>query len=241
MKKILCILMALLLAASFAACSKKKDVEDDLSKYLQDEEVVEKVKFESGDVFYIDTVDTTTVIVKGYEGSPELHALTIPATLAGKRVIGIGEKAFYYCNTITSVEIPDSVTSIGAYAFAGCSFLETLTLPTSVKTIGEHAFYGCERLASLTIPAGALAEIPEACFWGCEKLTSVTIPGNVKVVGKGAFFACENLATLVVENGVEEIRAQAFQNLSKLASVTLPDGITCDPLAFAGTPWGEGK
>lgn len=241
MKKILCILLALLLAASFAACSKKKDAEDDLSQYLQDEEIVEKVKFENGDVFYIDTVDTMTVIVTGYEGSQELHALTIPDTLAGKRVIGIGDEALYYCNTITSVEIPNTVTLIGTYAFAGCSFLEQTAIPASVKTIGNGAFYSCEKLATLTISAGALEEIPEACFWGCASLSSVTIPGNVKVVGKGAFFGCENLATLVVQDGVEEIRAQAFQNLTKLASVTLPAGITCDPLAFAGTPWGEGK
>ena len=246
MKKILCILMALLLVVSFAACSKKKDAEDDLSKYLQDEEVVEKVKFENGDVFYIDTVDTTTVIVTGYEGSPELHALSIPETLAGKRVIGIGTQAFYYCNTITSLSIPETVTSIGDYAFAGCSFLTAIDLPATVRTLGYGAFYGCERLASLSFEPSyslglSLEEIPEACFWGCAALTEVTIPAHIEVVGKAAFFGCSNLTTLVVEEGVKEIRAQAFQNLSKLTSVTLPDGIVCDPLAFAGTPWGEGK
>lgn len=243
MKKILCIFLALLLAASFAACSKKKDAEDDLSKYLQDEEVVEKVKLENGDLFYIDTVDTTTVIVTGYEGSQELHALTIPETLAGKRVIGIGDEAFYYCNTITSVAIPETVTSIGSYAFAGCSFLASLDLPSTVRTLGVGAFYGCERLSSLTFEPGyslglSLAEIPEACFYDCTALTEVTVPSHIEAVGKAAFFGCSNLATLVVEEGVLEIRAQAFQNLSKLTSVTLPDGITCDPLAFAGTPWG---
>ena len=241
MKKILCILMVLLLVASFAACSKKGDAEDDLSKYLQDEEVVDKVKTDGGDLFYIDSVDTTTVIVTGYEGSHELHEVTIPDTLAGKKVIGIGDRAFYYCNTITAVKLPATLTSIGTYAFAGCSFLSSVTIPASVKTIGNGAFYGCERLVDLTLEAGDLTEISEACFWGCSSLTSVEIPGSVKTVGKGAFFACASLETLVVNEGVEEIRDQAFQNLAKLANVTLPETTECAPLAFAGTAWGERK
>ena len=241
MKKILCILMVLLLVASIAACSKKSDAEDDLSKYLQDEEVVDKVKTDSGDLFYIDSVDTTTVIVTGYEGTHELHEVTIPDTLAGKKVIGIAEKAFYYCNTVTAVELPSTLTSIGTYAFAGCSFLASVTIPASVQTIGDGAFYGCEGLATLTIAEGDLEEIPEACFWGCASLTAVEIPGSVKTIGKGAFFACENLETLVVNEGVETIRDQAFQNLAKLANVTRPDSTAVAPLAFSGTAWSEGK
>ena len=88
MKKFLCVLLVLLLTLSFAACSKKDDEEDDLSKYLQNEEVVEQVKLANGDVFYLETVDTTTIIITGYSSSHELHSLSIPDTLVGKRVIG---------------------------------------------------------------------------------------------------------------------------------------------------------
>ena len=39
----------------------------------------------------------------------------------GSHVTSIGEKAFFICDNLTSVTIPDSVTSIGEYAFGVCS------------------------------------------------------------------------------------------------------------------------
>lgn len=244
MKKLLCVLLVLTLALSFAACSKKDEAEDDLSKYLQDEEVVEKIKLDNGDVFYLESVDTTTLIITKYESSHELHALTIPDTLVGKKVIGIGAQAFYYCNSLTSVTIPSTVTTIGNYAFAGCSFLESVEIPTSVKTLGTGAFYGCGRLTALSFAAdptraGGLSDIPDACFWGCSALAEVTIPSYVNLIGKGAFFGCTNLTTLVIEDSETpiEIRDQAFQNLTKLTNVTLPMNAIFTPLSFAGTPF----
>lgn len=47
-------------------------------------------------------------------------AITIPSTLGGYKVTGIGDYAFYYCGGLTSVTIPNGVTSIGAWAFNGC-------------------------------------------------------------------------------------------------------------------------
>ena len=35
-------------------------------------------------------------------------------------VTSIGERAFYWCSSLTSVTIPNSVTSIGDYAFTMC-------------------------------------------------------------------------------------------------------------------------
>lgn len=37
------------------------------------------------------------------------------------KVVSIGYNAFYGCNGLTSVTIPNSVTSIGKYAFYGCN------------------------------------------------------------------------------------------------------------------------
>ena len=55
-------------------------------------------------------------------------------------VTTIGERAFFNCDALTSVTIPDSVTTIGDNAFEWCHALTSVTIPDSVTTIGDAAF-----------------------------------------------------------------------------------------------------
>ena len=47
--------------------------------------------------------------------------------------------AFYYCESLETIEIPNSVEEIGKEAFEGCSALKSIKIPKSVKKIGENA------------------------------------------------------------------------------------------------------
>jgi len=70
-------------------------------------------------------------------------------------VTSIGSSAFYYCESLTKVVIPDSVTSIGNYAFNSCYSLTKVVIPDSVTSIGNYAFEDCY---SLTIYCEATSE-----------------------------------------------------------------------------------
>lgn len=50
-------------------------------------------------------------------------------------------------------KIPNSVTCVGNKAFYGCLGLTTIDIPNSVSEIGAGAFEGCTGLTSVTIPA----------------------------------------------------------------------------------------
>ena len=79
----------------------------------------------SGDYKYTLNDDGSASITK-YNGIVDM--LTVPAELDGHTVTSIGDNAFYYCKSLTSITLPDSVTSIGRAAFEECSKL-TLTVP----------------------------------------------------------------------------------------------------------------
>ena len=82
-------------------------------------------------------------------------------------VTRIGEKAFYNCRSLKSVEIGDSVTIISACAFAYCSSLTSVEIPNSVTEICWKAFSGCSSLTSVAI-LGSVTSIDGHAFCGCN-------------------------------------------------------------------------
>ncbi|MBO5529452.1 MAG: leucine-rich repeat protein [Bacilli bacterium] len=174
--------------------------------------------------------DLSTIVsysVTGYRGASK--EVIIPSVYDGKPVTSIGEYAFYDfydCSSLTSVEIPESVTSIGGGAFSRCSSLTSVTIPGSVTSIGESAFNGCSSLTSVEIP-GSVASIGDYAFHNCSSLTSVTILDGVASIGDYAFTGCSSLTgALVIPESVTSIGQYAFWACSSLTSVTIPESVT---------------
>ena len=118
--------------------------------------------------------------------------IAIPSTVTYQgrtlSLIKIGDRAFYKCSALTSIEIPNSVTTIGNYAFYGCTSLVSVEIPNSVTTIGDYAFCGCSSLTSVKIP-NSVTEIGALAFSDCSSLTSVEIY-SVTEISYAAFTAC---------------------------------------------------
>ena len=64
-------------------------------------------------------------------------------------VTNIGDFAFYDCERITSVTIPETLLSIGERSFCGCYNLIKVEISKSVASIGENAFGACYNIASI--------------------------------------------------------------------------------------------
>ena len=93
------------------------------------------------------------------------------------------------CISLTSVNIPNTVTSIGELAFSGCSSLTSIDIPNSVTSIGIGAFADCSSLTSITIP-NSVTYIGDYAFKNCSSLTSIDIPNSVTSIQRGTFANC---------------------------------------------------
>lgn len=82
-------------------------------------------------------------VFKWHGEEPELE---IEREYRGVPVVSIGDGAFYGCNSLVSVTVPDSVTGIGKLAFSCCRGLESASIPDSVTSIGGFAFDNCRAL-----------------------------------------------------------------------------------------------
>ena len=78
--------------------------------------------------------------------------LIIPSTFGGLPVTRIGDKAFWHCESLVHVTIPNSVSSIGNFSFSTCDNLKQITIPDSVISIGRAAFLQCSSLTNVQLP-----------------------------------------------------------------------------------------
>ena len=111
----------------------------------------------------------------------------------------IGMVAFLGCTGLKRLELPDSLLKIQSAAFSGCKGLTgTLAIPPNVTLIGDGAFANCSGLTGLTIPP-SVETIPSGTFEGCSNLKHVTFPDSLKTIEDGAFFGCKSLDRETVE------------------------------------------
>ena len=170
--------------------------------------------------------DMTKIGYYAFYECNSLTSVTIPDS-----VKTIGERAFYNCDSLTSVNIPNSVTTIGEEAFSSCSRLTSVTIPDSVKTIGYMAFRWCTSLTSVTI-GDSVTTIGDYAFRECTSLTSVTIPDSVTTIGEGAFDGCNSLKEFKGKFAADGGRCLIMDNTiiayaeASGTTYTIPDSVT---------------
>lgn len=130
-----------------------------------------------------------------------LVSITMPNT-----VTDIYSSAFYWCENLTSVKLSNTLKTIGNSAFSYCWSLKTLDLPESLTTIDKYAFYN-GYILSITLPSG-LTSLGYRAFLK-SGIKSVTYNATNCEVSTGAFEDCA-LETLTIGKGVRKIPENVF-------------------------------
>ena len=150
----------------------------------------------------------------------------------------IGRKAFQ-STSLTSIDIPNSVTKIDISAFENCLFLTSVAIPNSVTTIGERAFLNCTSLTSIEIPESVTdfpwqparysieygrevehIESSPGIFNHCTNLTDVKIYGRIRNLGAEHFRGCSKLTTVELPSSLNVVGSFVFKGCNSLKRVT---------------------
>lgn len=144
-----------------------------------------------------------------YKG--EATEVVVPDT--AKRI----STAFYNCEKIKKIELPETLLYITRYSFQGCNKLKSLYIPDSVIEISQNAFYGMAEKIELSVPfIGKNRDVKSGkaeakiMYWFNEKykeLSSFTLRGGV------AFTSCAEgfkITTLNIGADVESLMSSCF-------------------------------
>ena len=191
-------------------------------------------------------LDETPAIPYSTSGS-----VTVPRMLGGCPVTRIDDYAFWECEYITSVTIPEGVETIGINAFYGCRALSEVSIPDSITDIDTGAFEQCSTnlytliaddavqlvdgwavgiaVSRSDLPRGldlsGVRGIANELFANATYMLVVKIPGRIPSVPDKAFYGCKSLRKVQIMGPVEEIGKMAFEQCKRLEEVILSPGL----------------
>jgi hypothetical protein len=188
----------------------------------------------------------------GYRHSDIIIPTSVSYDEVDYSVTSIAKTAFYDCDSLKNIVIPNSVTNIGNYAFYDCDGLLSVEIPNSVTSIGDRTFEGCTFISENFINHSSLSD---EVHWGAKVvdteeidglviegntlihgrpwITNVTIPETVTSIGDEAFRDCILLSSITIPESVVSIGYSAFSHCRSLTNITIPKNIeTIEGYAF---------
>ena len=127
--------------------------------------------------------------------------------------------------------IPEGIKKVPANAFFNCDNITDVTIPESLESLG--GFYGCTRITRLFVPSleqwcsvgnRVLCDNGGHLFVaGQEVTTSLVIPEGVTKIGSNCFINMKDLEEVTLPNSFKEFGSIPFYNCIKLTRVHIPD------------------
>lgn len=157
-----------------------------------------------------------------------------------------GERAFYNCNAIKTLNIGDKVRQIPDNAF--CDFnIEEILIPESVTSIGKNAFSNCDRLKDIYFFAedceyyesdryqytSHSARVEKSFFYDCDSVKSVFIGENVTKLPPFIFNSL-GIESITLPENIENISQGAFNDCTRLKVINF-NAAKCEQMGYYST------
>lgn len=204
---------------------------------------------------YVFSLDGAAAVVSGYIGdAAELH---IPFEIEGLPVTEISYRAFYDCDNIKKIYIPEGVTAIGGYAFASSGALAAIYVPSSVLQIGSGVFQSCP--AKMKIYFSGTYDEWLSLKTGTEAICNFGTPmegfvysfdgvnNTVKITGYNGDSADIVIPEEFYGYTITEIDPDAFAKRADIISISIPGTVRCieersfeDCVNLSGVSFGVG-
>lgn len=115
----------------------------------------------------------------------------------------INEYAFFDCETLINIKLPENIKIINHSAFWNCKKIKSMKLPDSIISIKDYSFTCCRDITDIVLPK-SIKNINENVFAYCSKLSSITIPKSVINIESNAFIFCHNLKKIIYDGTEDE-------------------------------------
>jgi len=167
---------------------------------------------ESGAIYDLDRNTHTYTLIEVPSNVEEYSILEEVSSLP---VVAIDTNAFYNCNKLTNVIIPNTVKSIGDQAFYGCKKITNIDI-SNVDTLGEGVFKGCTSLNKVNL-SSKIIKIPSYTFYGCKSLSTINIE-NIEEFGSYSFYDCDSIKSVTLDRDTI-FNGSSFSNCSNLLCI----------------------
>jgi hypothetical protein len=196
---------------------------------------------EPGETRISNNIDNiSSIIVDGIVIDPikeynfeEVGDHTIEYVLIDKTLIG--DDMLYFCENISAITIPKSVTRIGSWAIEQENITSIIVSKNNpvfdsrdncnaiIETETNTLVLGCKN----SIIPSSVTRIGYRAFRGISKMTMPTIPTSVTYIGDEAFSYCnKGITSINIPDSVTYIGNNAFSSCSAATTLTLPDSVT---------------
>jgi len=146
---------------------------------------------------------------------------------------------------VTSVVFKEGITKIGHCIFRGANSLKSISLPSTLSQI--DGTFRCTSLETIILAednkyftlddCGVLYSSDYSilyCYPDAKPEKTYRLHENTKIIFGAAFDGIKNLETLYFNDGLEEVRYQAFEGANGLKDVYINDKCFIEKSAFRG-------